>query len=99
MVDLNSGQAICTNEVPTKEGTKVWPLFSSKRRTQLDETQRELFGNSVFQENRKNRLTKKGGALDDDVWVIGAGPIGLVDNVRLWAHHCGFHFHAESFSI
>lgn len=99
MVDLNSGQAICTNEVPTKEGTKVWPLFSTKRRTQLDETQRELFGNSVFQENRKNRLAKKGGALDDDVWVIGAGPIGLVDNVRLWAHHCGFHFHAESFSI
>jgi hypothetical protein len=31
--------------------------------------------------------------------VIGAGPSGLVDNVRLWANDCGFSYHDESFIV
>lgn len=35
----------------------------------------------------------------DKVWVISAGPEGLVKNVRVWARENGFNFHEESFSM
>ncbi|KAG7192882.1 uncharacterized protein KQ657_001339 [Scheffersomyces spartinae] len=35
----------------------------------------------------------------DKVWVISAGPEGLVSNVRVWARENGFNFHEESFSM
>lgn len=33
------------------------------------------------------------------VWVIAAGPPGLVGSTRRWATDGGLHFHAESFSV
>lgn len=33
------------------------------------------------------------------VWVIAAGPRGLVDSTRRWAKDGGLHFHEESFSV
>lgn len=33
------------------------------------------------------------------VWVIAAGPDGLVENTRHWAIDGGLHFHAESFAV
>ncbi|CCK70352.1 putative ferric-chelate reductase KNAG_0E00840 [Huiozyma naganishii CBS 8797] len=33
------------------------------------------------------------------VWIVAAGPQGLVENSRRWATDCGLRFHAESFVI
>lgn len=35
----------------------------------------------------------------EDVWVISAGPRGLVDNVKLWASEHGLKFHEEAFYL
>lgn len=59
----------------------------------------ELYSNDVFLANRRARLKERNGKPDDMIWVIGAGPSGLVDNVRLWANDCGFCFHEESFIV
>lgn len=32
-----------------------------------------------------------------DIWVISAGPEGLVKNVKVWVQETGFNFHEESF--
>lgn len=34
-----------------------------------------------------------------DIWVISAGPEGLVKNVKVWVQETGFNFHEESFRI
>ncbi|GMG20064.1 unnamed protein product [Ambrosiozyma monospora] len=64
-----------------------------------EEPDDELFLNDEFIKNRQSRFRDRGGKLDDDIWVIGAGPIGLVNKVQLWSNDCGFNFHAESFSV
>lgn len=33
------------------------------------------------------------------VWVVAAGPVGLVDNTRRFAKDAGLHFHEESFAV
>lgn len=34
-----------------------------------------------------------------DVWVVLAGPGGLVNNMKLWATQNGFNFHEEAFNV
>ncbi|ODV95744.1 hypothetical protein PACTADRAFT_30325, partial [Pachysolen tannophilus NRRL Y-2460] len=53
----------------------------------------ELYLNEHFIRNKKKYQ------INDDVWVLAAGPTGLVDNVKLWANDCGFHFHEERFGV
>ena len=86
LVSLQSGQSICYNirEDP-----------SSVYNDQLN----ELYSNDTFLANRKARFKERNGKPDDSIWIIGAGPSGLVDNVRLWANDCGFSFHEESFIV
>jgi hypothetical protein len=86
LVSLESGQSICYNirEDP-----------SSAYNDQIN----ELYSNDTFIANRKARFKDRHGKPDDSIWVIGAGPSGLVDNVRLWANDCGFSFHEESFIV
>lgn len=33
------------------------------------------------------------------VWVLAAGPKGLVESTKRWATDGGLHFHEESFSV
>lgn len=86
LVSLQNGQSICYNmrEDP-----------SSVYNDQIN----ELYSNDTFIANRNARFKEKGGRPDETIWVIGAGPSGLVDNVRLWANDCGFSFHEESFIV
>lgn len=60
---------------------------------------RELYTNGTFIANQQARFKERGGRPDESVWVIGAGPEGLVASTRLWANDCGFNFHEESFSV
>lgn len=86
LVNLQSGKSICYNirEDP-----------SSAYNEQLN----ELYSNDTFMANRRARLEDRNGKPDESIWIIGAGPSGLVDNVRLWANDCGFSFHEESFIV
>jgi hypothetical protein len=59
----------------------------------------ELYTNDTFIANQNARFKERNGKPDDTTWVIGAGPSGLVDNVRLWANDCGFSYHEESFIV
>lgn len=60
---------------------------------------RELYSNGTFIANQQVRFKERGGRPDEKIWVIGAGPEGLVGSSRLWANDCGFHFHEESFNV
>lgn len=86
LVSLQSGKSICYN-------IREDPL------SDFNDQFNELYLNDTFLANRKARFRERNGEPDDTVWVIGAGPVGLVDNVRLWANHCGFSFHEESFIV
>ena len=59
----------------------------------------ELYSDDTFIANREARFQNNNGEPDEEIYVIGAGPSGLVDNVRLWANDCGFSFHEESFIV
>ncbi|ANZ76613.1 BA75_04027T0 [Komagataella pastoris] len=59
----------------------------------------EQYLHYLYEKTRNNRKKQRGFQMEDDVWVVGAGPTGLVNNVRLWANDCGFHFHAECFNV
>ncbi|KAG0684244.1 hypothetical protein C6P40_005027 [Pichia californica] len=84
LVDLKSGKAVCYNlREDPASGYQI----------------NEMFSNDIFLANRKARFSERNGEPDENIWVIGAGPDGLVDNVRLWANDCGFSFHEESFII
>ncbi|KAG7663579.1 FRE8 [[Candida] subhashii] len=48
----------------------------------------------VLGANKKTELPKGN---TEDVWVISAGPRGLVDNVKVWASENGLKFHEEAF--
>lgn len=90
LIDVKSGQSVCCQRALwERESGLIKP--NGSRPTASD--QRVV--KDLLIKTRKAR----GGRITDDVWVVGAGPIGLVDNVRLWAKDCGFHFHAESFSV
>lgn len=60
---------------------------------------RELYTNGTFIANQQSRFKERGGKPDETIWVIAAGPEGLVGSSRLWANDCGFNFHEESFSV
>lgn len=86
LVNLDTGESICYNI--RDDPTSVY-----------NDQINELYSNDTFLANRKARIQERNGKPDEDTWVIGAGPSGLVDNVRLWANDCGFCFHEESFII
>lgn len=85
LVSLQTGESICYN---LKDPKAIYT-----------EQHNELYSNDIFMANRTARMNDKNGEVDDTIWVIGAGPAGLVDNVRLWANDCGFSFHEESFIV
>lgn len=85
LISLQTGESICYN---LKDPKAIYT-----------EEQNELYSNDTFIANRAARLNERNGEVDDEIWVIGAGPGGLVDNVRLWANDCGFSFHEESFIV
>ncbi|ODV86439.1 hypothetical protein CANARDRAFT_197082 [[Candida] arabinofermentans NRRL YB-2248] len=82
-----NGPVGCVNDPGTSGGNVV-----------KEDNSDDLFSNNRFIKHKTERLTQNRGQPDDDIWVIGAGPIGLVDKVRLWSIDCGFKFHAESFN-
>lgn len=86
LVDLKSGKCVCYN---IREDPK----------SGFNDEINELYSNDIFLANRKARFKDRNGEPDEAIWVIGAGPDGLVDNARLWANDCGFSFHEESFII
>lgn len=90
LIDIKSGQSVCCQRALWGR-ERGFSKFNGGNQTVSD--QRVV--KDLLIKTRKAR----GGRITDDVWVVGAGPIGLVDNVRLWAKDCGFHFHAESFSV
>ncbi|CUM48447.1 uncharacterized protein AC631_01066 [Debaryomyces fabryi] len=48
----------------------------------------------------RDLIKDKGNKVDSNkVWVITAGPAGLVKNVKLWANENGLNFHEESFYV
>ncbi|TID15062.1 hypothetical protein CANINC_004733 [Pichia inconspicua] len=85
LISLQTGESICYN---LKDPKAIYK-----------EQHNELYSNDTFMANRKARMNEKNGEVDDTIWIIGAGPSGLVDNVRLWANDCGFSFHEESFIV
>lgn len=86
LIDLKSGKSVCYN-------IREDPMSG------FNDELNELYSNHTFLANRKARFTDRNGEPDETIWVIGAGPDGLVDNARLWANDCGFSFHEESFII
>lgn len=84
MVSLNSGEPICYNQLSASRAARV---------------ESGLFDNVDFKRNRRERFRDCGGLPDKRIWVVGAGPKGLVNKVRWWAENCGFQFHNECFSI
>lgn len=86
LVNLQSGKAVCYN---------IRDDPASGYNDQLN----ELYSNDTFLANREARINDRNGQPDDSIWVIAAGPGGLVDNARLWANDCGFCFHEESFIV
>ncbi|GME95993.1 unnamed protein product [Ambrosiozyma monospora] len=111
LVELNTGKSVCCNEITKKarenpntesdaSGSGGLPKYKKSNGKLLGEDANDdLFLNDVFIKNRQSRFRDRGGKLDENIWVIGAGPIGLVNKVQLWSNDCGFNFHAESFSI
>ncbi|CDK24903.1 unnamed protein product [Kuraishia capsulata CBS 1993] len=102
LVDLKTGQSVCCNEIPvngTKQKSNSGLKYKKSNGKLLGtEDEDELFLNERFIRHRNDRLANPSQS-QDKIWVVAAGPVGLVNNVSLWARDCGFHFHAESFSI
>lgn len=86
LVSLQSGESVCYN-------------IKDDPQSAYNDQLNELYSNATFLANKKARLNEKGGKPDEEILIIGAGPNGLVDNVRLWANDCGFSYHEESFSV
>ncbi|VEU23858.1 DEKNAAC104859 [Brettanomyces naardenensis] len=91
MVNLRSGEPVCYSQFASDGSSSV--CFN------VTESEDDLFKNTDFIKNRKARFRERGGRPDDKIWVVGAGPRGLVNKVRMWADDCGFRFHEERFSI
>lgn len=110
VLDISNGENICCKDLPQR----IQPAHTSRTNNNENST-RDLLLNYMksngqcigaddsdalyLNEHFLNNKRKNRGEVNDDVWVIGAGPLGLVNNVQLWANDCGFHFHAESFSV
>ncbi|KAH3671929.1 hypothetical protein OGAPHI_000115 [Ogataea philodendri] len=99
LVDLKSGESVCCNEVTLENKQQTLQYKKSNGQMLGSNPQDDLFLNEQFMRNRTERFQKRGGKLDETTLVVGAGPTGLVNKVRLWANDCGFQFHAESFSV
>lgn len=47
----------------------------------------------------ENRLSDKDEEILSTVWVVAAGPMGLVKTARNWADDCGLRFHGEEYTL
>ncbi|KAG7842481.1 hypothetical protein KL919_003204 [Ogataea angusta] len=99
LIDIQNGQSVCCNEITIENRSQKLHYQKSDGHMLGSDAHDELFLNEQFMKNRQQRFQERGGELDESTWVVGAGPIGLVNKVQLWANDCGFNFHAESFSI
>lgn len=84
MVDISSGEPICYSQLSAAAAV---------------EAENNFYKSATFLKHKKARFCNCDGKPDDKIWVLSAGPRGLVNKVHLWADECGFRFHEESFSI
>lgn len=84
MVDVSSGELLCYDQLNSAAA---------------EEAENNFYKSALFLKHKRARFCDCGGKPDDKIWVISAGPKGLVNKVHLWADECGFRFHEESFSI
>ncbi|SCV00080.1 LAMI_0G02762g1_1 [Lachancea mirantina] len=99
--DIEDGEQMAnSNTLKIPAGVKVF--FGRPNLTNADYQwclERECIGPSITNDCSYEERFRPGAKDLSHVWVVAAGPHGLVENTKRWATDGGLHFHEESFTL